>query len=191
MGNDSTVFVMVVPSEPFRLFWAEDQATLISYGVQNRWKEQRDYRIVSMLRSNFEDIELPAGSYTDEVWEYKEGVWITESEQEILESNLDYEMDSLIHHLESARKILKVMTGDDVKDLRKAIDRLLFDPEIPKGVFEDYTKEELDDFAEYIILAEKINYAKYIDKIFPKDGKKKGKKKKRKPVPVDGDYQLY
>ena len=117
MGNDSTVFVMVVPSEPFRLFWAEDQATLISYGVQNRWKEQRDYRIVSMLRSNFEDIELPAGSYTDEVWEYKEGFWITESEQEILESNLDYEMDSLIHHLESARKILKVMTGDGCERL--------------------------------------------------------------------------
>ena len=66
--DDDRVYIMIDPENPYSVLWSENEADLISYGVQNGMKEYKDYRIVSMKADVFMDGEFD-GKYKDEVFE--------------------------------------------------------------------------------------------------------------------------
>jgi len=98
--DDDRVYIMIDPENPYSVLWSENEADLISYGVQNGMKEYKDYRIVSMKADVFMDGEFD-GKYKDEVFEYQQGVYVTESEQEMISQCIDTDISGLINDIES------------------------------------------------------------------------------------------
>ena len=170
--DDDRVYIMIDPENPYSVLWSENEADLISYGVQNGMKEYKDYRIVSMKADVFMEGEFD-GKYKDEVFEYQQGVYVTESEQEMISQCIDTDISGLINDIESLIHQLKFITGDDAKKARKALQRLLEDPDIPEWLFDQI--DSVDDIDEFMIMEAKLNLPKYIKRSWGRRHKKKDK----------------
>lgn len=168
--DDDRVYIMIDPENPYSVLWSENEADLISYGVQNGMKEYKDYRIVSMKADVFMEGEFD-GKYKDEVFECQQGVYVTESEQEMISQCIDTDISGLINDIESLIHQLKFITGDDAKKARKALQRLLEDPDIPEWLFDQI--DSVDDIDEYLIMEAKLNLPKYIKRSWGRRHKKK------------------
>lgn len=172
MNKDDKVYLMIDKDNTYSILWAEDEATLISYGVQNGMKENKHYRIVAMNADQFMDANFE-NRFKDEVFEYRDGVFLTESEQEMIFQCVDTDIMNLINDIESLIHQLKFITGDDAKKARKALKRLLFDPDIPEWLLDQ--QEDISELDEYMIMESKLDLPKYIKASLGRRHKKKDK----------------
>ena len=172
MNKNDKVYLMIEKDNAYSILWAEDEATLISYGVQNGMKEDKHYKIVAMNADQFMDAEFENRT-KDEVFEYRDGIFLTESEQEMIFQCMDTDIMGLLNDIESLIHQLKFIKGDDAKKARKALKQLLFDPDIPEWLLEQ--QDDPSELDEFMIMEAKLDLPKYIKTSWGRRHKKKDK----------------
>lgn len=167
------VYTLLIKNDDVTLRWADNQEAILGYVYSNKIKNKH-WKMIPMTEEQFESYRENTTRMIDEIIDFRDGIYITESEEEMYMCQIDHDIDELLRDMESVVKRLTYLKGDDVKEAIKSLNKLIHDPDPPKGsVYDDETVDETS----FYVLSEKIKIQKYLDVLkYGEDGKKKFKK---------------
>ena len=168
------IYTLLIKNDDVTLRWSYDQDAILGYVYSNKIKNKH-WKMIPMTEEQFESYKENTTRSIDEIIDFRDGVYITESEEEMYFCQIDHDIDQLIRDMEDLVKRLTYLKGDDVKKAIKALNKLLHDPDLPES--SAYARDEVDDETPFYILSEKIKIKKYLDILkYGEGGKKKFKK---------------
>ena len=166
------VYTLLIKHDDVTLRWSHDQEAVLGYVYSNKIKNQH-WKMIPMTEEQFESYKENTTRMVDEIIDFRDGIYITESEEELYMCQIDHDIDELLRDMETMVKRLSYLKGDDVKEAIKSLNKLIHNPDPPKDSIYDDTIDETS----FYVLSEKIKIQKYLDVLkYGEDGRKKFKK---------------
>ena len=166
------VYTLLIKHDDVTLRWSHDQEAVLGYVYSNKIKNKH-WKMIPMTEEQFESYKENTTRMVDEIIDFRDGIYITESEEELYMCQIDHDIDELLRDMETMVKRLSYLKGDDVKEAIKSLNKLIHNPDPPKDSIYDDTIDETS----FYVLSEKIKIQKYLDVLkYGEDGRKKFKK---------------
>lgn len=166
------VYTLLIKHDDVTLRWSHDQEAVLGYVYSNKIKNKH-WKMIPMTEEQFESYKENTTRMVDEIIDFRDGIYITESEEELYMCQIDHDIDELLRDMETMVKRLSYLKGDDVKEAIKSLNKLIHNPDPPKDSIYDDTIDETS----FYVLSEKIKIQKYLDILkYGEDGRKKFKK---------------
>ena len=168
------VYTLLIKNDDVTLRYSYDQDAILGYVYSNKIKNKH-WKMIPMTEEQFESYKENTTRSIDEIIDFRDGIYITESEEEMYMCQIDHDIDQLLNDMESLVKRLTYLKGNDVKKAIKSLNKLVHNPDPPD--YSEHLWDEVDENTPFYFLCEKIKIQKYLDVLkYGEDGKKKFKK---------------
>lgn len=169
------IYTLMLKGDADTIRWSLDQEAILGYIHCNKLTEE-EWNIIPVTEEQFDKLEEKFNM--EQVYLFRDGIYITEDEEEMYSQQIDVDITALIYAMNNVVERLSFLRGDDVKAAIKTLNKLIHEPDVPEGL--NRWVDEYEDLEAYFVLTEKIKLNKYLNLLRYGDKSKSKRRKKKK-----------